>query len=246
MGIQMEKKVLILEDNVQTAKVIEKVISGLEYKVNIIKADSIEMAYKSALEKTIDVFIIDIILDTSAPGDTSGIAFADRVRKLPKYLFTPMIFITALADPELYAYRNIHCFGYIEKPFSVQQVSTLLNQALNYSTKKEDDEIIYLRRDGILYSVHLKNMVYLQVQRHVMKIFLQKENIEIPYKTIKSFLEEADSEDILQCNRYTVVNRQYIDNIDFSNRFIKMQGISKPLEIGMAYKKSLMKKIDVV
>lgn len=240
----MEKNVLILEDNVQTANVISKILLDMSYRTNILKVATVEAAYRNSLEKTIDVFIIDIILDTTSPGDISGINFAQRIRTLPKYLFTPIIFITALADPELHAYRNIHCFGYIEKPFSSKQVSSLLSQALNYTTCKEENIIIYLRKEGVLYSIHIEDVVYIQVQHHIMKIYLRNEDIEIPYKTIKSILDEVDSKDIIQCNRYTIVNRQYIDNIDYTNRYIKLKGINKVLEIGVVYKKLFMSKLD--
>lgn len=241
----MEKTLLVLEDNEKTADIIEKIALNLLSKVKVIKETSINGAYKIALEKEIDIFIIDIILNTKIPGDISGIMYAQNIRKISRYQFTPIIFVTALADPELYAYRDIHCFGYIEKPFEEKQIITLLNQSLNYSTNKEKDKIIYLRKDGILYSIHLAEVIYIQVQFHKMKLFLTNQIIDIPYKTIKSFMEEADYDDLVQCNRYTIINRQYILNIDFSNRYIKLKGIHKPIEIGIVYKKMLMKYLNV-
>lgn len=231
----MLKKVLILEDNLQTANVIEDILQQLDFSVNVFKTASVETAYKYAFEKSIDAFIIDIILDTSRPGDTSGMRFAQRIRELPKYYFTPIIFITALYDPELHAYRDIHCFGYIEKPFSEKKVIDLLSQALNFTTERNDTEIIYLRKDGILYSVKIDDIIYVQVQHHWMHITLHKDVLEIPYKTIKSLLSETNSNNLVQCNKYTLVNKKSIQSIDITNGYIKMLNRNELISIGIRY-----------
>lgn len=239
----MDKKVLILEDNLQTAQAIAAIVKENERKITIRYTSSIEEAYRISIEETIDVFIIDIILQTTKPGDTSGIKFAKAIRRIERYYFTPMFFITALADPELYAYRDLHCFGYIEKPFSEDQIRSLLADALHYQTQRVEDSTVYFRKDGILYSVKLPQIIYIQVQHHRMQIVTAKNTLEIPYKTIKSFLQEADSPNFLQCNRYTVLNRNYIEQIDLSNRYIKMRDRKELLEIGGSYRKEIQKLI---
>ena len=240
----MEKKVLILEDNLQTAQVIADIVKENEREIIIRYASSVQEAYRISIEETLDVFIIDIILQTTKPGDTSGIKFAKAIREIEKYYFTPMLFITALADPELYTYRDLHCFGYIEKPFSRDQVKNILAGALRYETRRSVNPIIYFRKEGILYSVKLSEIIYIQVRYHKMDVVKRKEIIEIPYKTIKSFLQEIDSTEFVQCNRYTVLNRNYIEHIDLSNRYIKMIGRKELLEIGGSYRKEIRKFIN--
>ena len=237
----MDKKVLILEDNLQTAQALAAILKENERKITIRYTSCIQEAYRVSIEETIDVFIIDIILQTTKPGDTSGIKFAAAIRRIEKYYFTPMFFITALADPKLYAYRDLHCFGYIEKPFSKEQVKKLLAEALHYKTKNPEDSNVYFRKDGILYSVKLSQVVYVQVQHHRMQIVTEKDTLEIPYKTIKSFLQETDSPNFLQCNRYIVLNQNYIEYIDLNNCYIKMSGQKELLEIGGSYRKGIQK-----
>ena len=63
--------------------------------------------------------------------------------------------------------------------------------------------------------------------------------MQIPYKTIKGFLEEADSNDFLQCSRSTVINRRFVHNVDFVNRVIQFQkGIGR-VDIGIMYKNQM-------
>lgn len=233
------KKILILEDNLQTAQKLARIIKRMEFKVHIEVVNSIEAAYNIALEKTIDVFFVDIILVTTYPGDTSGIRFVQNIREVEKYYFTPIIFVTALADPELYAYKNLNCFGYIEKPFEEQQIVKLLKRALFYKTPTNEEKKVYLRKDGILYSVSIKSIVCIQVRNHKMYIYMDEGEMEIPYKTIKLFLQENDCDELIQCNRYPLINKEYVENVDFVNRFIRLRGKKDLVEIGMVYKKNL-------
>lgn len=240
----MLTKVLILEDNSQTAEVIRRIILEVDCRAQVETAETAAQAYRISMEKAIDVFMIDIILTTAYPGDTGGIKFAQNIREIPKYYFTPIIFITALADPELYAYRDIHCFGYIEKPFEKKQVEQLLERALLYTTHVEENKKVFLRKDGILYAVNLMEIVYIQVRHHKMFLYTRDDSIEIPYKTMKAFQLENESMYLLQCNRYTLVNSRYIENIDIVNRYVKLQGIKEAIEIGMAYRNKLLEWVN--
>ncbi len=53
-------------------------------------------AYKILWKELLMFFLVDIILDTTTPIDTSGIRLVERIRKIPKYMFTPVLFITSL------------------------------------------------------------------------------------------------------------------------------------------------------
>ena len=241
----MITKVLILEDSAQTADVIRRIILEKNDRVQVEIAATAAQAYAISMEKSIDVFMVDIVLDTEHPGDTGGMKFAQNIREIPKYYFTPIIFITALADPELYAYKDIHCFGYIEKPFDKKQVEKLLETALLYSTEVRENKKVFLRKDGILYALNLLEIVYIQVCHHKMFLYTRDGSIEIPYKTIKTFQQENESMHLLQCNRSTLINGRYIEYIDTTNFLVKLRGVNEAFEIGMAYRNKLLEWADV-
>lgn len=149
----MEKKVLILEDNDKTALLLKQLLEECGSPVKIYIEKDIEQAYALVMQNRIQLFVIDIILDISKAGDTSGIRFAEAVRSITKYKYTPMIFITSLQDPEIYAYRELHCYGYIEKPFAIEQVKKQLAEALECNISVENDCMLHFRKDGILYPI---------------------------------------------------------------------------------------------
>lgn len=64
--------VLILEDNRQILKVLEKLVLSVAEDEKVYVTDNVGEAYKIAMEISIDVFMLDIILYGDKKGDTSG------------------------------------------------------------------------------------------------------------------------------------------------------------------------------
>lgn len=134
------KKILVLEDNPMTLGYITSLIQEIDTKNTIFECSDVKDAYQYALEKDIDLFIIDIILDTSRPGDSSGLKFVDGIRGIDRYAFTPVIFVTSLEDARLYTYEKLHCYSFIEKPFAPNMLKELVRQCLNFpSVEKKND-----------------------------------------------------------------------------------------------------------
>ena len=111
------KTILILEDNVREMERLVKIVREQGAQNEVICAVNLEQAYHMAMEKSIDLFLLDIILDPRTSGDASGMKFADHIREVERYHFTPIIFISGLEDPSLYAYSDVQCYSYIEKPY---------------------------------------------------------------------------------------------------------------------------------
>lgn len=114
------KTILILEDNAREMERLVKIVREQGTQNEVICAVNLEQAYHMAMEKSIDLFLLDIILDPRTSGDASGMKFADHIREVERYHFTPIIFITGLEDPSLYAYSDVQCYSYIEKPYDTK------------------------------------------------------------------------------------------------------------------------------
>lgn len=233
------KKILILEDNYKSAHTIEEALYKIDVELKVFLVQDIKEAYTAVMNNQIDAFIIDIVLDTKKPGDTSGVKFVQDIRKMNQYQFSPVIFVTSLEDPEYYAYRELHCYAYIEKPYDVIQIQNLVKEALRFQAQTEE-KVLYFRKDGILYPVNCKEVVFAESTNHKMCFhFANTTQLTIFYKTCKQFLEEAATSDFVQCNKGTVVNKSYVSNIDITNNVITMKDQSK-ISIGQAYKKRIV------
>ena len=111
------KTILILEDNAREMERLVKIVREQGTQNEVICAVNLEQAYHMAMEKSIDLFLLDIILDPRTSGDASGMKFADHIREVERYHFTPIIFITGLEDPSLYAYSDVQCYSYKGNPY---------------------------------------------------------------------------------------------------------------------------------
>lgn len=239
----MIRNVLIIEDKKSHMEALCKIVSDLNRNLKIYTAVDAEEAYQIAMEHHIHLFLVDIILHPEKPGDVMGLKFAREIRDVRKYMFTPLIFITSLEDPKLYSYSQLHCFGYIEKPFSEEQVRKLISKALEFPVEDDEERFVYFRKDGIVYSKCIKEIIYIENSRRKVVIHCEKDVLEIPYKTCDEILEELDSALFIQCSRYTILNKKYIEEIDYTNRYVRLRGIQKPVEIGIIMKKRFKDKM---
>lgn len=239
------RNVLILEDKQQHLEVLTTIISTIPKEITIYKATDVGMAYQIIGERTIDLFIIDIILKPEKQYDVQGLGFAKAIRKHKKYEFTPIIFVTALQDPKLYSYSKLHCYAYIEKPFKAEEVKQIVEEALNFPKQEVRDQLVFFRKEGIVYAKDVRDVIYVECSRRKALIHCLEETLEIPYMTCERIMTELNSDDFIQCSRYTIINRRYIERIDYSNRYVKMKHISTQIEIGIAMKNSFRKKLEM-
>lgn len=237
------KNVLILEDDQAVLTALAQVVENMSDDICVYKARTFEKACFQAFSLHMDLFVLDIILTVKVPGDISGIRLAQEIRKHENYLFTPIIFITALEDPQIYAYKNLRCFGYLSKPFFMKDVKKLIGEALKFHTPPEKEKIVYLRKDGILLAVPVDQVLYVEVRYHILVIHMSDEILEIPYITIKQFLREVHGQGFYQCSRNTVINSKYIKNIDMVNRYVTLWPTGITVEIGPTFRKKFLKEL---
>lgn len=235
------KRVLIVEDNEKHMEALSKLLSNVE-DVQVVKAYNMtEACYMLSLYE-FSLFLIDIVLDTKHSNDVSGMKLVKHIREIGKYQFTPIIFITSLEDPKLCAYRDLHCYQYIEKPFDIEYVYSVIKAALKYENVNHKNDYAYFKKDGILYSVAIKDIVYIEINRRKIIIHTVSDCLELGYHTISEILDKLSSEDFFRCNRGTIINIKFIELVDYSNRYVKLHNIVDSLEIGPSMKKEFKKR----
>lgn len=231
------KKVLIVEDKEIQRRALIELLKNVDYTIQVYEAANIEEAYQTAMKNTINLFLVDIILDNDVSGDVSGLNFAENIRKVSKYSFTPLIFITSLEDPKLHAFRETNCLGYIEKPFDPREVERLIKKAFKFPALKDEDKNVFFRKDGIVYSVRQKDIIYIENIKRKLIVHTTKEVLTLPYKTCEQIMEDLASDDFLQCNRHVIINKNFVEIVDFINRYIRLRGVEESIVIGEIMKK---------
>lgn len=239
----LDKQILIIEDNKRCMEKACELISKID-GVFIHKAENSEQAYRYALEYHIDLFIVDIILNINIPGDVAGTKFVESIRKIERYKFAPIIFTTSLEDADFYAYAQLHCYRYFEKPYDNEEFVKIVKETLDFKTAKEESRYYNYKKDGIYYTVKVENIVYFQINSYSVFIHCADGTvIEAPYKSSKLILLELNSERFIKCNKNTIVNADFVENTDAVNRYIKLRNGHGTLELGLRLKRSFLEGI---
>ncbi|MBD5135310.1 MAG: response regulator transcription factor [Lachnospiraceae bacterium] len=237
------KRVLIVEGREETRAELTELVEGIRSDVKVFSTAEREKAYKIAMEHDIDLFMVDIVLNQADKGDVSGLIFAESIRKTNIYKFTPLVFITSIEDPKLYAYEKLHCYGYISKPYDVRETKSIVSGALEFRNSVDSDKSIYFKKNGVLYPKKLKDIVYFKSTSGKMLIKTVDDELELFYKTSTQILDELDSDDFIRCNRNIIVNKSFVYSIDSANKYITLKNGYGVLEIGGKLKKDFINSI---
>lgn len=232
----MKYKILIVEDKKTHMDALCSMINELNKDIEVYCAFDEMQAYQIAMNYHIRLFLVDIILKKEKSGDVTGLKFVQEIRAVKKYSFAPVIFITSLEDPKLYSYSQLHCFDYIEKPFDEYKVKQSILKCLDFPVESNEERYVYFRKEGIVYSQYVKDIIYIACGKRSIIIHSVNDRLEVPYKTCDEILRELNSDQFIRCSRFAIINKEYIEYIDYPNRLIKLRHIEQPVEIGMAHK----------
>lgn len=131
MENQEKTKVLIIEDELITAKSIEKNLLDFGFlQVDI--ATNYEEGYEKAIKLKPGLILMDIKLEQDQAVHDSfhdGIALSERIQV---EFDVPVIYLTAHSNPETVS-RALHTkpFGYVIKPYSDKDLFDAISRALN-------------------------------------------------------------------------------------------------------------------
>ena len=112
-----------------------------------------------------------------------------------------------------------------------------MKEALEYPEPNATPETVFFRKDGVLFSVKAKDITHITVGRRGVNVYTTKDCMKLSYKPISEILKELKSDTFIQCSRSTIVNRAYIENVDLSNRYLKLKNNDEIVEIGSVMKK---------
>lgn len=224
-------RVMIVEDENNIADGLKTIILSIKEDMEIYSTGYAKEALEKSRGSTYDLFLLDIQLL-----DYSGYELAKELRNIDKYKFTPIVFITAIPTKELLAFKQIHCYDYIVKPFREKEVVETLSTILNYGIKKE--EYINFNLKNYIYRVKIDEIIYFEVVQRKIEVVTIKERFLLSNYTLKS-LEKELSEVFIRCHKGFIVNINYISSIDKLNNIINLKSTKDIIPIGRKYKDNL-------
>jgi len=237
-------RILLLEDNEQSRTALIKILEELSKDITVDAAATLAEA-RELLDSTVsfDLFLLDVNLDPDNEKDASGLTFAEEVRNIRNYEVTPMIMITSIASLEISAYRKVHCYQYIIKPFKKSEVTTAVGKILDHLQTDERAAIV-IKKDSINYRLYCDEIVYIQAIPRGVCLYLKTEKLAVLYLTIRQLMEKLPAGVFFQCHRMFVVNQNYIKYYDLVNQVIQMEGYPEGIDIGGTYKAECRRRMN--
>lgn len=126
----MKHKVLLVEDDKMTVKVLSVRLKAKGYEV-IVAFDAV-MALAQAKEHKPDVILLDIFM----PGG-NGLTVAEWLQDSAFTTSTPLIFLTASKQPELREKAMaLGAAAFFEKPFEFNELLATIREAIGVSSQQ--------------------------------------------------------------------------------------------------------------
>lgn len=206
--------ILIVEDNFKQRESIVKMIQEIDIRLNVYEAESKDEAIKILEETYINFFYIDISLKNS-----SGLELAFEIRKIEKYKFNWIIFITTHIQYMLQAFKEIHCYDYIIKPYDKGQVIKMTKELVEGShiyreQENKDKHIIFDLKNGISIKLNVDEIIFIEVNFRIMTVYTKNASYEVKKLSLNKALEMINCNNIVQSHKSFVVNTNYINKIE--------------------------------
>ena len=231
--------VLILEDDKASLEALKRILTEYSEDLCVHTASSYREAKKLLdMDWTYRLFLLDVNLNGNAHEDIGGILFARELREQFRYTFTPVVMVTAIGAMEMQAYRELHCYQYIMKPFRPEQVKEVVQKVLERE-KHEERPMVVVKKDGINYQVLCEDICYIEAIPRGICLHMKNENWNVPYVTLKQILQKVPADIFLQCHRMFAVNRRKVEYFDTVNRIVKIKDCEDIVEIGVTYKSEI-------
>lgn len=228
-------KVLIVEDNATVCEGLKEIVLRIDNSLEVFCTGYAKEALAYAKKEAIDLFLFDIELM-----DYSGVTLAKEIRELESYRLTPMVFITSILTKELIAFREIHCYDYISKPFKLEKVRETLMPLIKEGIRavKEEPKLT-LKQKACHIAILEKDIIYIESKVKKLCITTIHEEFIIASYTL-NFMEELLTSDFIRCHKGFMVNKKFIHTIDRAKQKINLISYEGTIPFGDHYKERLI------
>lgn len=236
--------VLVAEDDDLQRDNLIKMLKDIVKDINIYEAEDETSALETSIKENIDFFYIDITLKNS-----SGLSLAMNLRKMPKYNLTWIVFITTHRRYMLPAFKEIHCYDYIVKPYNKQKLKdmTMLiinNIKKNYKAETKEKEYVLFDSNKLNIKVYLENILFIEVRIRNVLVHTTKGFYEIHRTSLKNIVKKVCNNYIVQSHRSYIINLNHIEKVEKdcgSSWRVFFYDYEETAFIGSKYKESIDK-----
>ncbi|MFT5874726.1 MAG: DNA-binding LytR/AlgR family response regulator [Clostridium sp.] len=239
--------VLIVEDDKIQRECLKKMVQQIDKNINIYESEDKDKALEITIKNNIDIFYIDISLKNS-----SGLDFAIELRQIPTYEFSFIIFLTTHAKYITKAFKQVHCYDFIIKPYDIADVMNMTKRYLLHNgsikdTPKDKSYVVFNIRKGINVKVYVDEIIFIEVILRTCMVHTVNGVYKINKLTLKNVLKLTNCNNIVQSHKSFVVNIRYItkiQNVDTKLSEIYFENYNENALLGYKFKNTIMEQFQ--
>lgn len=240
-------KILILEDNLQEAKILEGLLSTDFDIIGVAKnyEEAIELFNKHNPE----LAILDVYID----GEPKGISVADYINHRHPI---PILFLTNANDRLTFQKaKEQKPYAFLLKPVNPDEIQFTIELTLEkyadeigqLSTKESSalkiNENLYIKKGNILTKVAVNEIYHIESDDKYCYIYTNDSRFLVQ-RSLKSFAETLP-ENFIEIHRKYIINKDTIKSI-YPNDYIVTLQNEKNLPISQRKRESLLKLINII
>jgi Response regulator of the LytR/AlgR family len=241
--------IILVEDDSMQREILKTIILSTYDSIRIYEADSERAALDIIKNNDINMFVIDISLKES-----SGLDLAMNIRSIPKYEFSQLIFLTTHVDYMLQAFKQIHCYDYILKPYNKKDVQAMFNKLIyneinnldnvkNDLNEDTDKEFVIKIRNSIFVMVKINDILFIEVNGRDCEVNTVSGIYTYSNISLKKILKLINCEHIVQSHKAFAINKNYIfkiEKLDIRLSNIHFKNYSRTALIGIKFRNSII------
>jgi len=227
--------VLLLEDDLLQRNQLVKIIKAINSSFNIKTADTIKEALRISSECQIALFYIDIELS-----DGSGMNFSKKTREKKEYEFTSIVFISSYHHFALEAFKTIHCYDFLYKPYNEKEIKKVTQNLLaSPYVKNQKRDFLVIKQAGIKMKIYLDDIMFVESIGKDNMIHTIHGIYNMKRTTLKEILSMIKSkENFIQSHRSYFINTNYVMKVQNNKGLMEIhfEKYDKTALIGCTYK----------
>lgn len=242
-----QKKILIVEDNIITAKHIASTLKKSDFEIQGIH-HSFESAIQALQSEVPDLVLLDINLG----GTMDGVHLASVLNTDFKI---PFIFLTSYSDEKtMNRILSVKAAGYVIKPFNPINLKSTIDRAfgpfssqelpvlqVDQKSKAQKNEFLFIRNNRNIEKILIQDIEFIESDGRYS--FTWVNNIKkISNTPLKVFKEKLSSQGFIQTHKSYLVNLSKINSITVDSVIIN----GHEIPIGRNFKDDLMKSLQIV
>lgn len=236
--------VLILEDDIEQQKAVCKIIDKNYSDWDVYLTSTYKDACNLTETKNFDLFLLNIELKNENKNDLDcdGLDLGKYIRSIERYLYTPIVYLTALTDRIFFALQEIHCSSYLVKPFTSYKLIETLDYIIGEHKQHNKEKITLKDSNGVYLHVLLDDIDFIESSSKETIVYTHDRHIRLANMTINELLETFP-DNFIQCHRKYIINLHHFYSYDKSTFVIQVGKHTIPL--GRKHKKEIEKRLKI-